>query len=367
MVFKNTNIKELLDSNKRLVCFGAGKMLKSSCELFSELSFFERIYRVLDNNAESFEWQENRIPVFTLEQFLASESGLDDVNILITCLDYPDVFAQLDGIPALKDTPCYVMSIVKHRPPPYAFPAPAQGAVQKIPKKIHYFWFGGKQISEKNLKIMESWQRYCPDYEIIRWDESNYDVTKHPYMHSAYKEKLWGFVPDYARLEVVYRYGGVYLDTDVEVLRNLDPLLYDEAFCGRTFNGVIATGLGFGAVKGFPLLKKLFEHYDGVSFYRPDGTLNLDDCGVHQTAVLDRMGLKRCNDSWQMLEGMRVYPTDVLNPTDVLGNPCAYTENTFTVHHYDASWIDDDRASIRRETLKKCKWFWEKYAAGVIK
>ena len=93
-----------------------------------------------------------------------------------------------------------------------------------IPKKIHYCWFGGNPMPEKDKKCIESWKRYCPDYEIIRWDESNYDVSKNRYMKEAYEEKKWGFVPDYARLDIIYNEGGIYLDTDVELVKNLDDL-----------------------------------------------------------------------------------------------------------------------------------------------
>ena len=97
-----------------------------------------------------------------------------------------------------------------------------------IPKKIHYCWFGRNEIPEKTLRCIESWKKYCPDYEIIQWNEDNYDINKIPYMKDAYKEKKWAFVSDYARLDVIYQYGGIYLDTDVELVNSLDDLLeYD--------------------------------------------------------------------------------------------------------------------------------------------
>ena len=101
-----------------------------------------------------------------------------------------------------------------------------------IPKKIHYCWFGGNPLPELAIRCIESWKKYCPDYEIIRWDESNYDVTKNKYMYQAYENKRWGFVPDYARLDIIYNYGGIYLDTDVELLNSLDDLLDQKCFLG---------------------------------------------------------------------------------------------------------------------------------------
>ena len=119
-----------------------------------------------------------------------------------------------------------------------------------IPKIIHYCWFGGTEIPEADQKCMASWRKYCPDYTIMRWDESNYDYTKNQYMREAYEAKKWGFVPDFARLDIVYTYGGIYLDTDVEIIRNIDDLLVNSAYMGFESGGAaVNPGLGFGAEK----------------------------------------------------------------------------------------------------------------------
>ena len=123
-----------------------------------------------------------------------------------------------------------------------------------IPKVIHYCWFGHNPLPERYKEWIKSWKRYCPDYEIVEWNESNYDVTKHPYMRAAYDAKKWGFVSDYARLDIIYENGGIYLDTDVELVKNLDELLYQEGFAGVDSSGRLSTGLGFGARKGLRLI-----------------------------------------------------------------------------------------------------------------
>ena len=129
-----------------------------------------------------------------------------------------------------------------------------------IPKIIHYCWFGGNEIPEHDKKCIESWKKYCPDYKIIRWDESNYDYKKNSYMREAYEAKKWGFVPDYARLDIVYEHGGIYLDTDVELVKNIDELLEHKAYMGFEVGGeFVSPGLGFGAEKNFPLFKKMME------------------------------------------------------------------------------------------------------------
>ena len=126
-----------------------------------------------------------------------------------------------------------------------------------IPKIIHYCWFGGNEIPENDKKCIESWKKYCPDYKIIRWDESNYDYKKNSYMREAYEAKKWGFVPDYARLDIIYNYGGIYLDTDVELLKSLDEILDCEGFFGFESENLVNLGLGFGAVKGNEIIRDM--------------------------------------------------------------------------------------------------------------
>lgn len=127
-----------------------------------------------------------------------------------------------------------------------------------IPKKIHYCWFGRNPLPELAVRCIESWKKYCPDYEIIEWNEDNYDINKISYVKEAYQARKWAFVTDYVRLDVVNQYGGIYLDTDVELLKSLDPLLKYKSFFGMEEGKFIATGLGFGAEKGTKILVLVF-------------------------------------------------------------------------------------------------------------
>ena len=125
----------------------------------------------------------------------------------------------------------------------------------QIPRVIHYFWLGGNEKPDSVKKCIESWKKNCPDFEIKEWNESNYDIHKHPYMEKAYAEKKWAFVPDYGRLDVMHQYGGIYMDTDVEVLKDLSSLCKYKAFKGFESKEYVNDGQGFGCVPGLPIFK----------------------------------------------------------------------------------------------------------------
>ena len=133
-----------------------------------------------------------------------------------------------------------------------------------IPKVIHYCWFGRGEKSELIQKCIASWKKYCPDWEIIEWNEDNFDVDFCPYAAKAYREKRYGFLSDVARLEIIYRYGGVYLDTDVELIHSLDELCGYTAWFGYGTDTQVNTGSGFGGEKGNLFIKKMLENYTGL-------------------------------------------------------------------------------------------------------
>ncbi|MEG1744381.1 MAG: glycosyltransferase, partial [Ruthenibacterium sp.] len=209
-----------------------------------------------------------------------------------------------------------------------------------IPKKIHYCWVGGGEMPENNLRYIESWKKFCPDYEIIRWDESNYDFTQNKYMADAYAAKKWGFVPDYARIDIVYQNGGIYLDTDVEIVKNLDPLLSDTCFFAFDKVGQVNLGGGFGGEAGSETLRRLRDAYDTLSFYNADGTLNLVPSPLYTTRFLKDMDAFAFDGTMQRKNGVAVYPWQCFDPYNGLEGTMKTNETTFTIHWYDASWLD---------------------------
>jgi len=224
-----------------------------------------------------------------------------------------------------------------------------------IPKIIHYCWFGGKPLTPLAQKCVDSWRRVMPDYEIKRWDESNYNFQKNTFMAAAYKQKKWGFVPDYARLDIIYNYGGIYFDTDVEALKPFDEFLKYPAFCGFESENFIALGLGFGAEKGNNIIKDLMQPYENMEFKISDKILkqvslytqtqinkwkknNLVPSPLLQTQFLtENYGLKQ-NNTRQSLDGMEIFPSLYFAPKNKVNLPVK-TGSAYSVHWYAASWL----------------------------
>lgn len=210
-----------------------------------------------------------------------------------------------------------------------------------IPKIIHYCWFGGKEKPESVKKCIESWKKYCPDYQIIEWNESNYDVSKNKYMFEAYKAKKWGFVSDYARLDIIYENGGIYFDTDVEVIKSLDSLLDNNCFMGFEDGKHVSSGLGFGSEKHNESIKKIMEEiYGNLSFSVTDNTREPISCPILTTNLLLKYGLIQ-NDKLQNVLGITIYPTVYFCPKSYDTFKTKITSNTYSIHHFDMSWVGE--------------------------
>ena len=333
--------------------------MKYACEGFADRSFFDRIDLIADNDSEKrvFTFEGLEKPVTSIENCL--EMAEKEPLILITVVYCLDVLEQLNNIPDLNHCFFSIYLLAQDFVEPYQLPANrAESEPLKIPKTIHYCWFGGSPIRDDFKEYIETWKKFCPDYEIVRWDESNYDYKKNEYMYEAYKHKKWGFVSDYARLDIIYSCGGVYFDTDVELIRNIDDLLCDAAFYGFAYRGIVANGLGFGAVAGFPLILEQMKIYDKISFLNEDDSLNLKLGPYYQTELMNSKGLVT-NNTLQKINGMTVYPSDVLSPLSAMTGILTITDNTYAIHHYAGTWFDNVSHGKRNMLLEKFKFLAE--------
>lgn len=201
-----------------------------------------------------------------------------------------------------------------------------------IPKKIHYCWFGGKPLPALAEKCIASWKKYCPDYEIIRWDERNFDLAQNEYVRWCYENQKWAFLSDYARLAIVAEQGGVYLDTDVELVGNLDGFLQYPAFYSFENETMVNTGQGFGAEAGHETVQAMKALYEAAE---PE---TIKACPYYNTAALEGFGLVR-NGQRQNVAGAEILPQDYMNPYDDATGRLRKTVNTVSIHWYSKSWI----------------------------
>ena len=329
-------------NGKKLYCFGSGRLTEWLTLERCGYAFAPKVIAFVDNDEHKqgtgILLDGRVIPVISFSEFLKQKD--ENTLMLITSMYYKAMIEQMDAEMSLNDMECYVEVFLEADRECVTF-----GGNDKIciPPKIHYCWFGRKELPRQYKECIESWRKYCPDYEIIEWNEDNYDYKKIPYIRQAYELEKWAFVSDYVRLDVVYQYGGIYLDTDVEVVRNLDLLRNSLMFCGFEQGNDVNTGLGFGAVRGFEHLKKMRDMYHNMVFLDEEGKLNLTACTKYQTDYLASIGLQR-NGKQRSIDNIMVYPRTVFAPLDFYGVHNYLSESTFTIHHYAASWFGKDKS-----------------------
>ena len=215
-----------------------------------------------------------------------------------------------------------------------------------IPKIIHYCWFGGKPLPSSALKCIESWKEFFPDYEIKEWNESNFDINSIPYIKDAYADKKYAFVSDYARFKILYENGGIYFDTDVEVINSLENLIANGDIMGCEIDGnelkqtfpSIAPGLILVSRKEHPLYKEILEKYNQLNYFEEDGTFNKYTMIPLVTDLLKSKGLKPIYGI-QDINGINIYPSEYFNPLDLTTGKLKITNNTRTIHWFMASWL----------------------------
>lgn len=232
-----------------------------------------------------------------------------------------------------------------------------------IPKIIHYCWVGGNPLPDDAKKCIASWKKFCPDFEIKEWNESNYDFTKSKRMKEAYDNKKWGFVPDYARIDIINTYGGIYMDTDVELIKPIDEtVLNNKFFCGmgkviykntknENITNTVQFGLGFGGEKDNAVLKRILEFYDTISFINDDGSFNTTPAPYYETKILKEFGFDVLNDDTQSINGIKIFASDYFSPMDYMSGTLEITKNTYSIHWFSMTWLPE-----KERYFKKLEW-----------
>lgn len=233
-----------------------------------------------------------------------------------------------------------------------------------IPKKIHYCWFGGNPLPELAIKCIESWKKYFPDYEIVEWNEKNYNVEeKCDYIREAYGAKKWAFVSDYARYDILYQYGGVYFDTDVEVIKSMEEVIKNGSFMGFEYSKnkkiKVAPGLGMGSLPKQKFYKEILDYYNKIHFLNKDGSYNQITIVEYTTDLLKKYGLIE-NNIIQKVEDVVIYPTEYFCPLNYETGKILITDKTVSIHHYTSSWLTEKEKKVKEFERKLLNGYGQK-------
>ena len=241
-----------------------------------------------------------------------------------------------------------------------------------IPKVIHYCWFGGNSLPDSAIKCINSWRKFFPEYEIWEWNGNNYDVNKIPYIKEAYEKKKYAFVSDYARFDILYQYGGVYFDTDVEVIKSFDDIL-ESNFMGqewfdasinlvgeKNLDIVVNPGLGIAASKKMPIYKEILEFYSTRHFILEDGSIDTTTICKYTTDILKRHGYDGMIQQLQKVGEITIYPQEYFCPMNYITGETVLTDNTHSIHWYGATWKSEYDKKISDKRMYYIKRYGDK-------
>lgn len=234
-----------------------------------------------------------------------------------------------------------------------------------IPKKIHYCWFGENPLPEIARKCIASWKKYCPDYEIVEWNESNFDLDCCDYVSEAYEARKWAFVSDVARLYALVNYGGIYMDTDVELIRPIDDLLNCDALLGFETEDRVSSGL-MACVKKHPFFAELLHDYNDAHFIKDDGSSDITPNVMRITDMCLKYGF-RLDNTMQSINEFTLLPCEYLCPKNIITRKITITENTYAIHYFDGSWLSETDKLVNDLTYEYSKILPRKLAGFIAK
>ena len=334
-------------NQRTLIVYGAGQVLRSAC-LTLGAEFYERIQLIIDRTGgegQFFIYNEIKVPTITLDSFIVLDPS--NTTLLITPLTYYEIFDDLNANEKLDGIDCYIYPLIRELAEPHGLPQLSIAATQRIPNTIHYIWFGQSSMSDLNRRCIDSWSIHNPSFNIMRWDESNYDITTNEFMYDAYKARKWALAADYARLDILYKHGGIYLDTDIEMIKNLNILLHTEffGFLQNTWMGIFV----IGSVPNNPLLLKLMKPFHDNIFSQIDvlkysKQIITESYNVKQ---LQQYGCSIWNDNHMIDGGNVIFPQDMVIVNTRLAQR---TENTIAIHHYERTWSSELKSQEDRYT-----------------
>ena len=335
---------------KDIICWGNGKHYRNITYPFLQKSG-------LIKNLKGFADASDKEKITQMDR--------DKTVILIAVTGYDEILGQLkaderlsgfEAVPSIYLEALYEdMLLLSVKKPPLNYRKEDKPV---IPKLIHAIWFSGDPMPELYLKCLESWRKYAPDYEIKIWNMETYKPDGCLFFEQAIEHKNWAFASDYARADLLYRYGGIYMDLDVEMLRPIDDLLYNDAYMSFESLDRIECGSGMGSKPGHPIIKEICESYEKRPYLKEDGTWDNSTCPVRYTQVIEKHGLKK-DGGFQFVEDITVYPFEVLTGKSFDTGIIYSSDLSYTVHHHNGSWIPDPAHKAMNERYNKIQRFLE--------
>ena len=358
MILRKVKWEKINDelAGKRIVIFGAGSNYKYCIEPAFTEGVKNSIVYAIDNNFSLNQININGtlLKVYRVEK-LKDESSC---SILLCGIDHMlEMYEQLESMLLPDDIECYALPLSLSEYcgdenlelKKIAFD---QKRPQRITKCIHTFWFSGDEIPENYSKCIDSWKKYCPDYEIKIWNSETYDITRNGFVEKAIRERKWAFASDYARLDVLSKYGGIYMDMDVELFRTMDPLLGNRAFFTFESGNEIEPAI-MGAEKSYPALQCMLTVYKDMKFENSDKVFK-EYCMPHlMRKPLEKFGV-RMDGTMQMIEGAVFLPRKYFSPMDnIIYETLVQTDDTIGVHLMNGSWKDGGSMERKRKNNRK--------------
>lgn len=238
---------------------------------------------------------------------------------------------------------------------------------QEIPKVINYFWFGKKELPKEILECIQSWKEKCPNYKIRKWDESNFDIRSCDYISEAYDAHKWAFVSDYARFKILYENGGIYLDTDVKLIKSLDTIVNRGAFFALENDSYdsIGTGLGMGTPAHNTLYKQIVDYYEKIHFKKKDGSYDETPINLKIKKYFIEYGLKD-KAGIQKIKNITIYPKDYFCPLDYETGKLKITSNTVAIHLYLGSWLSPTQKFLHNLQKKMARFVGNRSAQKIV-
>lgn len=337
--------------NRRIAIWGVGKRFyKSTLPFLLETGLDKSVCCLVDNNSDK---HGQKILISKKEYTIISPNQLgenmqQDMIFLITPIAYREIIHQISDEYESFDVECIpgvfleslwqdakMMSVEKQ---PFHY---RKNKAMRIPKTIHTFWFSDNPLPQKYKECLESWRLFCPDYEIRIWNLSSYDAGDCRFFWEAIDAEKWAFASDFARVDVIYRFGGIYMDLDVELIKPLDDLLYNDAYMSFESLDRVECGSGLGATPHNHILGEIRDEYMCIPFVKNDGSFDQTTCPVRYSSIMNKHGLKP-NGSFQDVEGITVYPFESLTAKSYSTGRVYKTELTYSIHHHEGSWLNKE-------------------------